>query len=150
MTLNVLDRSIECWSKVRNELNGLRPRRGQHDICISINADGSPGVPIMPRPFALGEGTITGFKEHPDPTENSGYLYPVFVRTDRVASVPEWELDENGFYLRPTGRVVNDYFNGMHFSSNDYTQGCLRIAIEDDVRWIWINVPVGTKFEVVA
>lgn len=60
-----------------------------------------------------------------------------------------WELDENGFYLRPTGRIVQDYFNGMHFSTSDWTQGCLRIAKEEDARWIWQYVPVGTKFEVV-
>jgi hypothetical protein len=148
--LLVLDREIECWSKVRNELNGLRPRSGEHDVCISINADGSPGVPIMPRPFALGTGTITGFKEHPDPNENHGYLYPVFIRTDRVADVPEWELDENGFYLRPTGRMVKDYFNGIHFSTSDYTQGCLRLAKEADARWLWHNAEAGTAFEVVG
>jgi hypothetical protein len=149
MILKILDREIECWSKVRNELNGFRPRPGEHDICIAINKDGSPGAPIMPRPFAPGVGKITGFKEHPDPTENHGYLYPIFIRTDRVADVPEWELDENGFYLRPTGRIVQDYFNGMHFSTCDYTQGCLRIAKEEDARWIWQYAPINCPFEVV-
>jgi hypothetical protein len=147
--LLVLGQSFDCWSKVRNELNGLRPRKGEHDICISINEDGSPGVPIMPRSFAVGKGKITGFKEHPDPTENHGYLYPVFIRTDRVADVPEWELDENGFYLRPTGRTVKDYFNGIHFSTSDWVQGCLRLANEADARWIWQHADVGCEFEVV-
>jgi hypothetical protein len=136
---------VKCWSKVRNELNGLRPRRNEHDVCISINKDGSPGVPIMPRTFPVGEWKITGFKEHPDKATD-GYLYPVFIRTDAVNKVPEWKLDENGFYSHPTGRIVDDYFNGIHFSACEYTQGCLRIADESDIRWLWQVLNVGDDF----
>lgn len=137
------DRKIKCWSEVRNELNGLRPREGRTDVCYSFNADGSQGVPIMPRPFPVGEWKITGFKPHPDKRENFGYLYPVFIATDAVGTVPEWELDDKGFYLRATGRMVEDYFNGLHFSTSYYTQSCLRIATEADVRWLWENCGIG-------
>lgn len=138
--LNLGTIRVGCWSKVRNELNGLRPRKGEHDTCISINADGSPGVPIMPRPFPAGNWKIIGIKEHPDPAENHGYLYPVFLLTDAVNEVDEWILDENGFYLRPSGRKVKDHFNGLHFSTSTYTQGCIRVETEKDVRTMWAIV----------
>jgi hypothetical protein len=136
----------KCWSHVRNEINKERPRPQSHDICISINKDGTPGVPIMPRPFPCGEWKITGFKEHPDPLENHGYLYPVFIRTNAVNLVPEWRLDENGFYLEPTGRIVEDYYNGLHFSTSWFTQGCIRIATETEVRLLWHSLSIDDTF----
>jgi hypothetical protein len=143
---------IKCWSKVRNEINGLRPRNplreNTTDVCHSVNADGSEGVPIMPRTFPVGNWRITGFKEHPDPTENHGYLYPVFINTDAVNEVPEWELDDNGLYHKPTGRTVTDHFLGLHFSTSDWTQGCLRIDTEDNIRWLWNVLSIGDEFVV--
>jgi hypothetical protein len=136
---------IVCWSKVRNELNGLRPRnplfRGTTDV---YRATGN--IPAMPRVYPVGTHTILGFKEHPDPTEDNGYLYPVFIETDAVNQVPEWELDENGFYLRPTGRMIEDKDNGLHFSSSDWTDGCLRIGSESDVRYLWAALSIGDTF----
>jgi len=152
--LYVATSRIKCWSKVRNEGNGLRPRnplyKGVTDVVYSIKEDGSKGWPIMPRPFPMGNWKITGFKEHPDPTEDNGYLYPIFIMTNAVNPVPEWELDGDGLYLRPTGKIVLDYYNGLHFSSSDWTQGCLRIDTEDNVRWLWSVLSIGDDFVVTA
>jgi hypothetical protein len=133
---------VVCWSKVRNELNHLRPysplKEGKTDVYYATGH-----VPAMPRPFPIGIWRITGFKEHPDPTENHGYLYPVFIRTNAVSKVPEWELDENKLYKRPTGRMIDDYDLGLHFSTSDWTQGCIRIDTEDNIRWLWQVLTAG-------
>ena len=138
-------KQISCWSKVRNELNGLRPRApllmGTTDVYLATG-----DIPAMPRPYPVGSWRILGFKEHPDPTEDNGYLYPVFIETDAYNYVPEWELDDNGFYLRPTGETVVDRDNGLHFSSSDWTDGCLRIGSEDDIRYLWASLNIGDIF----
>ena len=136
------DRHIECWSKVRNEVNGLRPYKPLRDGKTDVVRSFPDGVPIMPRSFPLGNHLITGFRIHPDAI-NDGYLYPVFIATDAVNDCPEWELDDKGCYLRPTGRIVKDGANGMHFSNCDWTQGCLRIKLESDARWLWLNLVPG-------
>ena len=138
-------REVECWSKVRNECNGLRPRvplwTGKTDVYYATG-----GAPAMPREFPKGHWHITGFKEHPDPTEDHGYLYPIFIRTDAVSKVPEWSLDARGRYAEPTGRWLDDRDLGLHFSSCDWTQGCVRIAKEEDARWLWQVLSVEDEF----
>jgi hypothetical protein len=41
---------------------------------------------------------------------------------------------------------MEDYFYGLHFSSCDWTQGCLRIAWEEDLRWLARAVKTGDQF----
>jgi hypothetical protein len=136
------DRRVECWSKVRNELNGLRPYVPLHEDKTDVVRSFPANVPIMPRPFPVGNWQITGFRIHPN-VATDGYLYPVFIATDAINECPEWELDSNGRYLRPTGRVVHDGANGLHFSTSDWTQGCLRVAKESDIRWLWLSLTPG-------
>jgi len=136
------DRRVECWSKVRNELNGLRPYRPLHDGKTDVVRSSPANTPIMPRPFPAGNWLITGFRIHPD-AATDGYLYPVFIATDAINECPEWELDAEGRYLRPTGRMVHDGANGLHFSTSDWTQGCLRIKAESDIRWLWSSLTPG-------
>ena len=136
---------INCWSKVRNELNGLRPRNPLHpgntDVYLATG-----DVPAMPRVFPVGEYTILGVKEHPDPTEDNGYLYPAFIRTNAVSMVPEWTLTKEGLYSYPTGRLVPDGDLGLHFSTCDWTDGCVRIATKEELLLLWHNVNAGDKF----
>ena len=138
-------RQIQCWSKVRNELNDLRPRNpllpGTTDVYLATG-----DIPAMPRPYPVGNWRITGFKEHPDPTEDNGYLYPIFINTDAVNQVPEWQLDANGLYLKPTGKLIEDEDNGLHFSTCDWTDGCVRIATEEDIRYLWKILSIGDIF----
>ena len=46
------DKKIHVWSKVRNEVNGLRPKRGIPDLVYSMDNDGTKKYPVMPRDFA--------------------------------------------------------------------------------------------------
>jgi hypothetical protein len=138
---------VVCWSKVRNELNGLRPRAklypGNTDVYLATG-----DVPAMPRVFPMGEWTILGVKEHPDPAEQHGYLYPAFIQTDAVSQVPEWLLDGQGHYLKPSGRMIPDRDLGLHFSTCDWTDGCIRIATEAELRALWASVDAGDKLVV--
>jgi hypothetical protein len=138
---------IQCWSKVRNELNGLRPRKklypGNTDVYLATG-----DIAAMPRVFPIGEWTILGVKEHPDPTEQHGYLYPAFVRTDAVSKVPEWLLDDKGCYLKPSGRMIDDRDLGLHFSTCDWTDGCIRIATYDELMRLWHGVSIGDRLVV--
>lgn len=139
------DKKILCWSKVRNELNGLRPKKDIPDLVYSMDKDGAKKYPVMPRSFPVGVWKITGFNEHPDQV-NDGYLYPVFISTNAYAMLDIWSLDEMGHYLKNTGEKCRDYFYGLHYSTSDWTQGCLRIGYQADVCWLWENAPIGSSF----
>jgi hypothetical protein len=139
------EKKIYCYSKVRNEVNGLRPKKNIPDLVYSMDKDGAKKYPVMPRSFPAGVWKITGFNEHPDQVKD-GYLYPVFISTDAYAMLDIWELDEKDFYLRNTGEKCRDYFYGLHFSNSDWTHGCIRIGYQADVRWIWENCQVGDQF----
>ena len=139
------DRKIRCWSKVRNELNGLRPRKGASDVFYTTTIGGNKGVPSMPRTFPVGNWKIVGVIPHPD-RERDGYLWPFYIATDAWQMLDEWELDSNGVYERKTGKRVPDYAYGLHFSSSDWTQGCIRIGSESDLRWLVEQVKPGDEF----
>lgn len=139
------DRKIRCWSKVRNELNGLRPRKGASDVFYTTTIGGNKGVPSMPRTFPVGNWKIVGIIPHPD-RERDGYLWPFYIATDAWQMLDEWELDSNGVYERKTGKRVPDYAYGLHFSSSDWTQGCIRIGSESDLRWLVEQVKPGDEF----
>lgn len=139
------DRKIRCWSKVRNELNGLRPRAGKPDVFYTTTIGGNKGVPSMPRAFPVGKWKILGIIPHPD-RANDGYLWPFYIATDAWQMLDEWELDSNGVYERKTGKRVPDYAYGLHFSSSDWTQGCIRIGSESDLRWLVEQVKPGDEF----
>ena len=125
-------RIMRCWCKVRNELNGLRPLSGRSDVVRTETKTGADGVPHMPRPFPLGSWRVERIIPHPDKVKDS-YLYPFFIATNAWQIVDEWELDERGYYRRPSGRTVPDYGYGIHFSSSYTTLGCLRIGELQDL-----------------
>ena len=143
---------IACWCKVRNELNGLRPNK-QGDaadlFCASPPgiAQGS-GPPSMCRIFPVGHWKITCINSHPDPTWDNGYLYPFWIGTDAQQELDVWELDDGGHYLRPTGKKIMDTGYGLHFSTCDWTQGCIRIATEADLRALVAAQPIGSYIDV--
>jgi hypothetical protein len=144
------DKQILCWSKVRNELNGLRPKKGIPDLVYSMGENGRKEYPVMPRSFPVGVWQITGFNDHSKVDAKGmpedGYLYPVFIATNAYAMLDIWDLDENGGYLKNTREKCKDYFYGLHFSTSEWTQGCIRIGYQADVRWLWDNCQVGDQF----
>ena len=147
-------RQIPCWCKVRNELNGLRPRKDGDAadlFCASPPGAGEGGgPPSMPRIFPVGAYKITVINDHSglsaDGSPMSPYLYPFWIGTDAEQQLDVWELDDGGHYLRKTGEQVQDTGYGLHFSSCDWTQGCIRIATKEDLLWLVANVKPGDNF----
>ena len=125
-------RKIHCWSKVRNELNGLRDVG--YPVVYSENEDGTEGSPYMPRDFPIGEWKVTGLTFHPDQIRDH-YLYPLFIKTNAHQTVRIW-LQENGVYTRKTDEIIEDYGYGNHFSDSMTTLGCVRDEKEEDIRFV--------------
>ena len=133
-SLAAFGRIIPCACKVRNELIP----GGRQDVVHSENADGSTGVPYMPRPFPSGLWTI-GKPAPIDPAKDVHlYEWPFFIPTDAHQLVDEWgvTLEDTWHYVQPTGQKVMDWGYGIHFSSSPTTLGCLKILIETDLRWL--------------
>jgi len=140
VALNEEIRQIPCWCKVRNELNGLRPlaskiKSGESDIAYNTNVEGKDEFPVMPREFPIGDWEITCINPHLDPNEKNGYLYPFYIGTNAHQMIPTWDV-KNGLYVKASGSLVDDYAYGLHFSTSDWTWGCIRIATEQDLRWM--------------
>jgi hypothetical protein len=129
-------RKIECWSKVRNELNGLRPnaekmRVGKGDVFFTTPND----LASMPRSFPVGYWRIDSVIAHGD-KEKDAYLYPFFIGTNAFQYLDVWSLDSRGFYVAKTGKRIKDVAYGAHFSVSDWTQGCIRIADINDLLYM--------------
>jgi hypothetical protein len=146
------DRAIPATCKVRNELNGQRPRKGEPDVCRTILRSGKSGPPVMPRQFPIGTWKVNGFVRHDDVYPNGSpvepYLFPWFIGTDANEELDEWELDEHGFYAGKTGRKVESWAYGFHYSSSLTTLGCIRISSEADLRWLRDNIEIGDTVKV--
>ena len=123
---------IWAWSEVRNEINHHRPTDGQPDVFYTQNKDGSRGKPSMPRPFPTGIWSITDELDTAEP-----YLKPVKIMTDAHQMLEVWELDEHGFYLKPTGEFVDDYGYRIHYNNGSHTSlGCAVVNQVFDIQWL--------------
>jgi hypothetical protein len=118
-------RLIQCSCVVRNELDGTR--RYDEPPVFTENADGSKGVPYMPRKFPLGIWSIVAVLPKDDP-----YEAPYFISTDATQKVDEWTV-EHGHYGVKVGRIVSDYGYGLHHSTSRTTLGCGRIIKTDEL-----------------
>lgn len=126
------DPPIWAWSQVRNEINKHRPTDGQPDVFYTQNKDGSRGKPSMPRSFPVGKWEIIGVQDTDEP-----YLKPVKIMTNAHQMLDIWELDENGFYLRPTGQMVDDWGYRIHYFNGSGTSlGCAMVKQVFDINWI--------------
>jgi len=145
-------KQIPCWCKVRNELNGLRPKvdgDAADLFCSSpLGLAQGAGPPSMPRIFPVGKWKVTCINSHPDPSWDNGYLYPFWIGTNAKQELDVWALNDGGRYDKPTGEKVLDTIYGLHFSTCDWTQGCIRIATETDLRWLVANIKIGDSFVV--
>jgi len=123
-TLQYGDKSIRVVCDVRNELNGERLL--SEAPVKTEQADGSDGVPYMPRPFPLGEWKVTGILPKTNP-----YEAPEFISTDSWQFVDEW-TEANGHYGAKSGNQVQDFGYGLHNSTSSTTLGCGRIIETQD------------------
>lgn len=151
---------IESWYArvscvVRNDLNGWRPnpkKVPKDEVVHMITKDNrESNVPVMPRTFPVGKWNILWIEARTNP-----YQRPFFIATDAFQPLDVWMLDENGGYSRKAGHTIMDYMYGLHYSSSNTTQGCIKIHNLDDldrlVEEINLELEKGIKpmIEVVA
>jgi hypothetical protein len=149
--LSVLDdagttvKQIAAFSAVRNEQNGERPDSSQlPDVEHSENADGSGGPPVMPRPFPLGEWTVSGFVKTAEK-----WLQPIKLITDAHQTLDVWALKDDGEYDEPNGETVEDYGYRIHFANGSHhTDGCIGLSLQADIEWLAANVAFPVKISV--
>jgi hypothetical protein len=117
---NTLD--ISCI--VRNELNKWRKSR---EIVYSM----PDHAPVQPRMFPKGIWTLGWPEARTDP-----YLEPYFIPTDAWQFLPVWELDADRCYKKVTTMKVKDKGYGLHTSTSNTTQGCIKIITMTDLLWL--------------
>jgi len=107
------------------------------DNTVRLNRDGTgprsvpDGLPYMPQGFPPGQWKITGV--FPRTADD---LAPFFISTTAWRMVPEWTVDASGKFLDATGRWVHDAAYGIHFSTLDFTWGCIRVVNRADLEWL--------------
>lgn len=124
--LDAYGREIAVANNVRLNLDGTGPR--------SI----PDGLPYMPIGFPPGPCKITGVFAR-DPATKP-HLAPFFISTTAWQMVEVWTVDAKGKFLRATGAWIHDAGYGIHFSDLDFTQGCIRVIKESDLRWLAAQV----------
>jgi len=111
------------------------------DNTVRLNRDGTgprskpDDVPYMPQGFPPGQWKITGV--FPRTADD---LAPFFISTTAWRMVPEWTVDASGKFLAATGRWVHDAAYGIHFSTLDFTWGCIRVVNRADLQWLAAQV----------
>lgn len=109
-------------SKVRNELNGLRKK---DQIVYTCPVTGRP-KPYYPRPYPSGIHMITAIEWLTDPKQIDVFG-PVKIRTTATRDVFTWDLDREGKYWKPTGKIqVDGQYHIHHTHKYIYTHGCIR------------------------
>lgn len=121
-------KTINISCVVRNEVNGWRKK---NEVIVSIPEN----KPIMPRQFPKGEWIVSMPVPRKDP-----YLAPFFIPTNAFQFLPIWSLDNKKNYDKPTDILTKDIGYGLHYSTSNTTQGCIRILKQDDLLWLVTNI----------
>ena len=125
-TLRVDGTAFDVTSIVRNEVNGWRKLHDPKEVIHAVMQDRTPGPPVMPRPFPLGEWDITGIDFFDDPSSD---FYPVKILTNANQPLNVWELDLDGGYASMTNKKVIDWGYWLHWISwSTTTQGCGKVG----------------------
>lgn len=107
---------------VRNELNG---KRLKSQVLYTTPLQGNP-KPFYPRQFPSGIYLILKIEWLKDPAEIKRFG-PVKIRTTATREVFTWDLDTNGNYWKPTGKVQTDAGYHIHHTHKyKTTHGCIR------------------------
>lgn len=122
--LNAFGKTIDVSCLVRNELNGQRKK---NQVVKSM----PEGKPIQPRQFPAGSWTVGMPVTRTDP-----YLAPWFIPTTAFQMLPIWSLDTKGQYKEATDKKTRDVGYGLHHSTSNTTQGCIKIIKMDDLLWL--------------
>lgn len=122
--LSGFGKTIDISCSVRNEVNGLRKKDQVVKSMPSCK-------PIMPRQFPKGTWDVYMPVTRKDP-----YLAPWFIPTTAFQFLPVWSLDSKGQYNAVTDIMTKDVGYGLHTSTSNTTQGCIKIQKLDDLLWL--------------
>ena len=125
--LRAFGREFAVTCQVRNELNGLRVAS---NIFRTTTERGEPGVPSQPRPFPLGTWRV--YRPIHIAEGTNRYLEPYYIPTNAHQLLEEWVV-VNGAYMGKSGRQVDDFAYGLHFSQDTHTQGCIKFDSREDL-----------------
>jgi hypothetical protein len=64
--------------------------------------------------------------------KDTPYLAPYFIPTSAHQTIEEWSIKESMYY-EPTGRKLEDYGYGLHYSTSATTLGCVRFGNKADL-----------------
>jgi hypothetical protein len=121
--LKAYGRDIKISCIVRNDINGWRK---SHEVVLSI----PEGLPVYPMPFPKGVWDVGKPLSRTDP-----YLAPYFIPTNAYQYLATWTLDD-GCYSEKTGHMTRDMGYGLHYSTSNTTQGCIKIMKKGDLLWL--------------
>ena len=110
--------------RVRNELNG---RRKLDEVVYTVPTIGKP-KPYYPRQFSSGIFEITDIEYTNDPE-----YAPVKIKTTAIREVFTWDLDINGRYWEPTGKIQTDTAYWIHYTDSPTTLGCIKVNSKEDI-----------------
>ncbi len=124
--LSVGGDAFDVTSIVRNEVNGWRKLHDPKEVIRSVTQSRAQGPAVMPRPFPLGEWSVTGITFIDDPASD---FYPVKILTNASQPLEVWDLDSSGGYDKPSDRYVVDWGYWFHWISwSRTTKGCGKVG----------------------
>jgi len=127
-SMEAFGRTIGCSCPIRSLANG---QRGVREVVYTTTRSGKEGYPYDPQMFPIGLWLLIKVEvtDPPDP-----YLGPKFIRTDAHQKVERWSTVQRDelCYDAPLGLYAFDYGYLIHYSSGDYTLGCLKITSLDE------------------
>lgn len=110
-------------SVVRNLTNGWRK---PHEVVHAITSGNvETDIPVDPMPFPKGKWRVISVSRRYDK-----YRAPLMIETNAWQMLAQWDLDQNGRYLRPSGKDVPDYQYHIHCSESKTTQGCGNLHLD--------------------
>ncbi len=115
----------EKMFSISNRLKTLRDGTRKATEVVTTIPD---KLPYDPQPFPKGLWKITGVHWQKEKHFDYRTFGPVKLLTNAWQMVETWETDENGDYLRPSGKRVRDTGYLLHYSQFSTTLGCIRLA----------------------
>lgn len=131
-------KKIPATCEVRNEVNG---ERKPWQVVYTMGSTRPHDLPYQPRPFPPGVHEITDVAD----MQLDSVYWPMWIGTDATLELPEWDLDDEDMYRRPTNRIITGRGYGLHHARyrkgsrlvpSRTTLGCINILDPDDAEWL--------------
>ena len=108
---------MDVHCEVRNDMQGWRKDKVVHAITEDNKAT---DIPVRPMPFPIGHWNVIDMVKRTQPDRA-----PIMIVTNAHQLLDIWELDDEGNYLRKTGKQIMDWQYNIHCSCFTTSLGCL-------------------------